>query len=811
METLWQDIRYGIRMLAKTPGFTLIAILTLTLGIGANTALFSVVNAVLLNPLPYPQPDQLLAVFTKTANFGHSSVSYPNLLDWQKDNRSFSYLVGTRGDDFNLTGNGAAERLRTGMVSAGYFELLGAKPLMGRTFTPEEDRVGAPPVVVITEGLWKRKFGSGEVIGKTMALSGTDYTVIGVVPANSRLYRNNEIYVPIGQWSDVTFRDRRVSMGMQVVGRLKPGVKIEQARADMDAIAAGLAATYPEADAKSGIALVPLKKNFVGDIEPFLYILLGAVGFVLLIACANVANLLLARSSARIREFAVRSALGASRGRIIRQLLTESVLLSIAGGGLGLALAAWGTRAVIRTLPDALPRSEGIGVDTRVLLFTLFISVLAGILFGLAPALRTLQPNLQETLKEGGRGASGARHRAQGVFVAAEMALAMVLLVGAGLMIRSLALVWGVDPGFNPHHVTAFDIAFAPSMASKPPAAVRGFFRELGRQISAIPSVEAFSTNGGSLPMEGDSELPFYIDGQPKPASDNEMSWSLFYLVDPPYLKTMGIPLKRGRFITDHDDDHAPMVMVIDETFAKKYFPHDDPIGKRINLTLLGQAEIIGVVGHIKHWGLDSDAQQVIQAQFYMPFLQVPDKFMPLIVKGGTFVLRSNAEPKGLGEEIRRRIGQMDSQHAMYGIRTLDEIVSDSLATRRFSTILLDIFAGLALLLAAVGIYGVIAYLVGQRTHEIGVRMALGAQRTDVLRLILGQGSRIALVGVGIGLAAAFGLTRLMNKMLFGVSATDPITFGGVAMLLVMVALAACYIPARRAMRVDPIVALRYE
>ncbi len=811
MEILWQDMRYGVRMLAKSPGFTLIAILTLMLGIGVNTALFSVVNGVLLNPLPYPQPEQLISVYTRTANFQQSSVTYLNFLDWQKENRTFAHLAGRRHDDFNLTGTGAAERLRTGMVSADFFKVLGVQPALGRTFTTEEDRVGGEPVAVISAGLWKRKFGSGDVLGKAMVLNGTNYIIIGVLPEGFFLERRNEVYVPIGQWNDQTFRDRRVSMGMQVLGRLKPGVALEQARADMEAIAAGLAGAYPEADAKTSVTLIPYKKALVGDIEPFLFVLLGAVGFVLLIACANVASLLLARSAGRSREFAIRAALGASRGRVIRQLLTESFLLSAAGGALGLLLAGRGTRAILATLPNALPRGRGISVDTRVLLFTLGISALSAVLFGLAPALRALRPDLQETLKEGGRGTSGFRHRALSVLVVSEMGLALVLLAGAGLMIRSLARIWSVDPGFNPKHVLTFDVAMSPSLKKKTPAEVRETFRELERQMADLPGVEGVSVNGGSLPMNGDSELPFWLEGQPKPASDNDMNWALFYLVNEDYLKVMGIPLRQGRFLNAHDDTNSPLIIVIDEMFARKFFPHENPIGKRVNVELVGQAEIVGVAGHIKHWGLDSDATHSIQAQFYMPFFQLPDKFMPLVVSGGSFVVRTKGEPLSQESAIRRRLSELDSQQAMYGVQTLEEIVSDSQASRRFSTVLLDVFAGLALLLSAVGIYGVISYVVGQRTQEIGVRMALGAQRGDVLRLVLGQGAKIALMGVALGVFAALGLTRLMAKMLFGVSASDPLTFAGVTVLLVLVALAACYIPARRAMRVDPIVALRYE
>jgi predicted permease len=811
MEHLWNDIRYGIRMLAKTPGVTLIAILTLMLGIGANTALFSVVNAVLLNPLPYSQPNQLIALAQRTEQFEDSSISYPNFLDWQKDNRTFASMAAYRSDSFNLTGNGDAKRLRGEMISADYFSQLGVAPLMGRDFKREDDRPGAAPVALISEGFWQRQFGSDhEILSKSITLNGVDYAIVGVVPPKFHSGRNNDVYVPLGQWTDPTFLDRRLGMGLRAIGRLKPGATIEQASADTGAIAKSLTVEYPEADKGVGVSLVPLKKAMVGNVQPFLWVLLGAVGFVLLIACANVANLLLARATGRTREFAIRAALGATKGRVIRQLLTESVLLAITGGGLGLLLAASGTKAVLGILPSALPRSSEIGLDTHVLLFTLGISLFAGILFGLAPALRISRPDLQGMLKEGGRGSSGARHRAQGVFVAAEMALAVVLLIGAGLMIRSLYILWGVDPGFNPHNLLTFDLTMDPALIKNATGA-RGAMRELHQRVRAVPGVEAVSSMAGSSPMQGDSEVPFWKEGQEKPASDNDMSWSLFYLVEPDYLKVMDVPLNRGRFFNDHDDEHAPMVIVIDETFAHKYFPNEDPLGKRINLMLLGQAEIVGVVGHIKQWGLDSDAQQSIQAQFYMPILQTPDKFMPLLANGLTQMARTQGTPLGLTAAIRQTLQEMNSQQVMYGVDTMDAVIADSLAPRRFSMILLGIFAVLALVLSMVGIYGVISYLVGQRTHEIGVRVALGAQRSDVMRLVLGQGTKMALTGVAIGLAAALVLTRLMTKMLFGVSAADPLTFGGVAVLLTIVALAACYIPARRATRVDPMVALRYE
>jgi len=817
MGTLLQDLRYALRMLVKSPGFTAIAVLTLALGIGANTALFSVVNGVLLNPLPYPQPNQLVALYSRTTQFSQSSISYPNFLDWQRDNRSFASLGAYRGDDFNLTGSGEAQRLKAEMVSGDFFQILGVQPVMGRLFNAGDDHAGAAPVVLLSEGFWRRKFGaSRQLLGRSISLNGTPYTVVGIIPGSFYFRGNNfrlsDVYVPLGQWTDPTFLDRRVSMGLDAVGRLKNGVNISQARGDMDGIAQSLAKAYPDVDKGTGISLFPLKQDMVGDVAPLLYVLLGAVGFVLLIACVNIANLLLARSTGRTREFAIRAALGAGRARMIRQLLTESVLLSFTGGIIGLLLAAWGTRAAIAILPQALPRSGNVGLDLRVLLFTLGVSLFAGILFGLAPAFKTSQRNLTETLKEGGRGSSGARHRMQGVFVVAETALALILLVGAGLMIRSLVQLWKVNPGFNPQSLLTFNVAFSPEMMKAPPDQLRNEAVQLDSALESIPGVEFASAAGGGTPMQGDSELPFWRADQPKPASDNDMAFALFYLCEPDYLKAMGTPLLRGRFITAQDTIHSTPVIVIDENFAKKYYPGQNPIGQRVNLGILGvQAEIVGIAVHVKHWGLDENANSPVLAQFYFPLQQVPDKFMPLLAKGADFMMRTRVPPDTVLPAIRHTIEQMSSQQVIYGVETMDDIIANSLAARRFGMILLGVFAALALILACVGIYGVISYLVGQRTHEIGVRIALGAQRRDILRLVLGQGAKMALIGVAVGVVIALGLTRLMANQLFGISAHDPLTFAGIAILLTVVALVACYIPARRAMRTDPIVALRYE
>lgn len=634
MNTLLNDLRYGLRMLRKNPGFTAVAIITLTLGIGANTAIFSVVSGVLLNPLPYPEPERLVTLYSKTPQFDGSSISYPNLLDWVRDNHSFSGIAGYRGDDLSLTGMGEPERVPDEMVSASFFPILGVKAALGRTFLASEDQVGAAPVVVISNGLWKRKFGSApDAVGKTMTLDGKSYTIVGVLPADYRYIGNNyhrsDVFTPIGQWNDPSFRDRRISMGMDAVGRLKPGVTIEQAKADMSTLAGHLAEAYPDADKGTGVTVRPLKQDIVGDIRPFLLLLQAAVALVLLIACVNVANLLLARSTGRTREFAIRAALGASQGRAIRQLLTESVLLGFAGGGLGLLLASWGLKAALKALPDALPRAEDVHLDGRVLLFTLGAALLCGVLFGLVPALKASQPDLHETLKEGGRGSSGVRQRAQTVFVVLEMALALVLLAGGGLMIRSLAKLWRVNPGFTPKNALTFNLSFPPISA---PAAIRESWLRIEDALRAVPGVQAASLSMGSTPMEGDSELPFWIEGQPKPATQNQMKQTLFYLVQPDYLKAMGIPLERGRFLTPQDNEHAPLVTVIDEQFARLYFGSQNPVGERVNFELFNRsAEVIGVAGHVKQWGLDGDSTSPLQAQCYLALPQTPDQFLSLL------------------------------------------------------------------------------------------------------------------------------------------------------------------------------------
>jgi len=812
MDAFFQDFRYALRMLVKSPGFTAIAILTLALGIGANTALFSVVNGVLLNPLAYPKSGQLVAIYGKSPGFERAPIAYLNFLDCQRDTQTFQSMALYRNQDYSYVGTGeAGERLTGYQISADFFRTLGVTPIVGRTFRGDDDHLGAAPVVILGGGFWKRKFGSSlDVTGKSIVLNGTSYTVVGVIPPSFTFYGlDRDVYTPIGQYNDPSFRDRGIAMSAHAVGRLKPGVQLSQAMTEMDSISENLAEAFPEADKAVGITLYSMKEDIVGNVQPFLIVLLAAVGFLLLIACANVANLLLARAMGRSREFGVRAAMGASRARVIRQLLTESVLLAGLGGALGILFAWWGTKAVLGTLPGALPRASEVSLDSRVLLFTMALSLLAGIVFGLAPALKTSRVDLQQVLKESGRGS--ARHRLQGIFVAVEVAMALVLLVGAGLMVRSLAALWRVNPGFNPSHAITFALSM-PATEATTSAETRARLRHFDDALRAVPGVQAVSVTLGSRPMIHNSTLPFWIDGQPKPANLQEMPQVMFYLVEGGFQQAMGINLQRGRFVTAQDDEHAPIVVDIDDVFARTYFPGENPIGQRIHLATFDvTVEIVGVVGHVKQWGLDADSKSAIEAQLDYPFMQLPEKLMAMVADSVAVVLRTEGDPTAVMDSVRRAVAEIDPREVIYNVRTMDEVVSSSFAARRLSMLLLSVFAALALVLACVGIYGVISYLVSQRTQEIGVRMALGAERGDVLRLVLGHGARMALVGVAIGVGAALALTRLMANQLFGVSAYDPLTFAAVAMLLIVVAVAACYIPARRAMSVNPMIALRHE
>jgi predicted permease len=811
---LIQDVRFAVRMLFRSPAFAVIAVVTLALGIGANTALFSVVNGVLLNPLPYAQPGQLVAVNEQNAGQAQAPISYLNFLDWQSQNHTFSSMAMYRHEDYNFTGgHGPAQRVNGFMISAQFFTTLGVHPAMGRDFHLDDDRLGAAPIAILSDGFWHREFGgSAAILGHVITLNGADYTVVGILPPDFLFYGvDRDVYVPLGQWNDPSFRDRRVDESAHAIGRLKPGVTLAQARADMDGIAHTLAVLYPEADKNVGISLVSMKEDIVGNVQPILLVLLAAVGFLLLIACANVAGLLLARSTARSGEFAIRSALGASRGRLIRQMLTESVLLAASGGVLGLGLAFMGTKAIVRALPAELPRSGDVAMDGRVLLFSVGVSLFAGILFGLAPALRSTRGDVQDSLRQAGRGSAAGRHRLQGMFVAAEVALALVLLIGAGLMLRTFAALWRVNPGYNPEHAVTFSVSL-PANAKTTPAETRARLRQFDAAMRAIPGVEAVSVTLGSRPMIHESALPFWIEGEPKPDTENEMHPAMFYLVESGFQRAMGMTLLRGRFISDHDDENAPVAIDVDDVLARQYFPGKDPIGQHVHLSQFDvEAEIVGVVGHVKQWGPGTDPKSAIEAQFYYPMMQLPPKLMPLAATVTAVVLRTHDDPSAIMPLVRRAVAEIDPNEIVYAVETMEGVIERSFAARRLSMILLASFAGLALLLSCIGIYGVISYLVGERTREIGVRMALGAQRWDVLRLVLGQGVRMALLGVVVGLTLAAGLTRLMAAQLYGVSPRDPVTFAAVAVLLVLVALLACYVPARRAASVDPTEALRAQ
>jgi predicted permease len=812
METLTKDLRYAARMLLKGRMVTLIAILALTLGIGANTAIFSVINAVLIKPLPYPQPERLVRVYEKSPQFEQMSVSYPNFVDWQRQSHAFERMAVYRHQQFNLTGGQEPERVNGRLVSADFFSTLGVQPLLGRDLRLEDDRPGAGPVTVLSHGFWQRRFGGDpNIIDKPLTINGKDYTVIGVMPASFKFYSPVDLFVPIGVQDDIALTVRDFHPGLRVIARLRTGATLSEARDEMQSIAAALEQQYPASNTGQGVAMDSMHEDLVHDIRPVLLLLLGAVGLVLLIACANVANLLLARAAARQKEMAIRTALGASRWRIVRQLLTESLLLSLIGGGLGLLVAMWGTDALIAAIPDTIPRAEDVGIDARVMLFTLLISALTGCIFGLIPALQVSKPDLNETLKEGGRTAATMKQGVRNVLVVAEVVFALVLLVGAGLLIRSLFAVRNVAPGVNPQNVITMQIPLSPNLyddATK----IRNFYDRLLERLHATPGVQAAAVTADMPFIGDDSEAPFWVGNGPRPAPE-AIQWALMNPVSAGYVKAMGIPLLRGRFITEQDKNNTPRVAVIDEYLARDLFSGEDPIGQRMTIPGNNKMpdipfEIVGVVGHVKHFGLD--APKEVPFQFYMPYVQIPDDFITGLA-GMALVARTQGDPAAMAAPMKETILVVDKDQPVTAVRTLEQVLADSLAQRRFTMLLLGLFAGLALVLASVGIYGVMSYTVAQRTHEIGVRMALGARPGDVLRMVVRQGMALAAIGVTIGLGVAFALTRLMSSFLFGVSATDPLTFIAIPLVLVGVALAACFVPARRATKVDPMVALRYE
>jgi predicted permease len=818
MGSLLQDIRFCVRMLAKTPGFTAIALLTLALGIGANTAIFSVVQGVVLAPLPYHEPDQLVMVLESNQRFQKDAISYPNFLDWQRSARSFQQMSAVVIDlGFDLTGPGTPEHLDGNSISSGFFHTLGVDLTLGREFSPLEDRQGGAPVAVISNRLWKDRFaGRPDVLGKSVIVDGVDCSIVGVAPPRFRLYSQHaDIFVPLGQFNPLILDARGGHDDMLSIARLKPGVNIAQAQAEMSAIQDHLDQLYPDADAGLGTNVLPLKEELVGDVSGTLLLLLSAVGLVLMIACANVANLLLARSAARTREFAIRLSLGAGRKRIAQQLLTESVLLSLAGGALGLVLAKWGVKLILAAMPQSLPRTDNISVNSSVLLFAFGVSIVVGILFGLAPAIKSSKTDLLSSLKEGARGSTSAHHRAQSALVIVQMALTLVLLVSAGLLFRTIRHLWRTNPGFDTQHVIAFKVGLSPSV-TRTGSGGRTAYLQLLDRIRTIPGIQAADFTMLVPLTDDDNDAPFWIGSQ-KPAVVQNAPRTLVFDTGPDYLRTMGIPLLRGRFFTRDDTTNSPRVAVIDTVFAQKYFPDKDPVGQTITfgwaVAPWGPCTIVGVVGHVKHWGLGSPGTST-EAQSYYPLYQSPDKLWSLALSYLQIIVRTPLDTATVMPAIKAAVYGAGSDQTVYNVRTMQQIASESMSSQRFPMILLGAFAGLALLLASVGIYGVISYSVTQRTHEIGIRMALGAERQNVFRMVIGHGLRLALMGLAIGAAAALILTRLLasfSQLLYGVGASDPVTFIVVSLMLTSVSVLACYIPARRAMRVDPMVALRYE
>ena len=812
MDTLIQDIRFGIRMLLKSPGVSIIATIALALGIGANTAIFSVVNAVLLRPLPFPNSEALMSVFSTNRERGvlHGSFSYPDFFDLRTQNSSFDRVSCYHDGDFILTQHGEPTRLTGVVATSDLLPLLGDAPMLGRGFVPDEDKPSASRVVILSHSMFEKYFNSDpNILNQPITLDGKAFTVVGVMPRGFQFPVQND---PIDLWTTITgdasgsdpITAQRGAHFLKVIGRLKPGVTEEKAQADANTIAARLAEQYPDTDSRQGMSVEQTLRAIVGDIRPALLILLGAVSFVLLIACANVANLLLARAMSRYKEMAIRAALGASRWRVVRQLLIESVLLSVVGGAIGLLLAVWWSDLLIALGKDDIPRATHVSLDWRVLLYTFGISVFTGVLFGLAPAFHSSKTRLTETLKEGrGAGAGASKNRLRASLVVSEVAIAVVLLVGAGLLIKSLWRLHTVNPGLDPRNILTFNVALPE--VKYPSEKQAQFFTNLKKQLESVPGVQSVSSVY-PLPLSGDRfSISFEIDGRPVAKKDQPSAD--FFNVDPGYFRTMGIPLLKGRDFEDRDQHKSPPVIIVSETFVRQNFPGEDVLGKRIKPGIstfedeeTPWREIVGVVGDVKNRALNMEPRPV----YYVPQAQIPFDQMVM-------VLKTNGDPHSFVKAATKEVGTLDGDLPVFGVKTMEEYISRSVSTPRFNTTLLSIFAAVALVLTVVGLYGVMSYAVAQRTSEIGIRLALGAQTKDVLSLIIGQGLRLVLIGIAGGLLGAFALMNLISSLLFGVTAKDPMTFIVVSVVLAVIALLACYVPARRATRVDPLEALRYE
>ena len=800
METLLKDLRYGFRTLLKRPGFTLIAVVALALGIGANTAIFSLVNAVLLKPLPFPEPDQLVWAWGNIRNAGsRASVSPLDFLDFRSQNKTFEQFAASSTQPLavNLTGTGEPERLSASGVTGNYFQALRVQPALGRGFTLENERPGQEQVAVLSYALWQSRFGGdASIVNKNIVLDGKSFQVIGVMPQNFTFPHTAHLWVPMN-FDDPDMKQRKAHF-LRPIGRLKPGVTLFDAQADTDAIARTLENQYPDSNTGWSLRLVSLREQLIGNTRGTLFILFGAVGFVLLIACANVANLMLVRAASRQKEIALRASLGASRARLIRQLLTESVLLSLIGGALGVVVAMLGVNLLLKIGEGSIPITADVKIDGNVMVFTLLVSLGTGLLFGLAPALRTLKLSLTDSLKEAGRTGGGeVRSTTRNLLVVFECAIAVVLLIGAGLLIRSLVELLKTNPGFEADQVLTMRLDLARKKYDTPEKAAQ-FYRSLETQVGQLPGVEAFGMVS-ELPLSGQlNDMPFTVEGRPAVSIDQAFDAD-FRRVNRDYFKALQIPLKRGRNFTEQEVEQSSKVLLVSENLVAAVFPNEDPIGKRLQF-VMGPAlwEIIGVVGDIRERSLSGQ-----------PFAAM---YLPTRALGrANLVIRTQGDPLNLVGAIRREVHTLDPDQPVATIRTMNEWIDRSVATPRYQTLLLGIFAGVALLLATTGIYGVMSYVVTQRTHEIGVRMALGAPSWNVLKLVLRQGMALVLIGVALGLLGAFALTRVMSALLFGVTAKDPFTFSVVAVLLALVAFVACYIPAWRATKVDPLVALRYE